>query len=218
MKGETSSVDLGALRRDYTQGGLSQEDLPEHPLELFRLWFTQAQEAGITEPNAMVLATVGANGQPSQRTVLLKAFDERGFVFFTNYESRKSQEIGINPRVHLLFPWVDLERQVGIEGTAERISRTDSLKYFLSRPFGSRLGAWVSQQSSVITSRSLLEMKLAEMKRKFADGEVPLPDFWGGYRVVGESFEFWQGRQNRLHDRFVYQRSTAGWEAQRLSP
>lgn len=166
----------------------------------------------------MVVATSDGM-RPSTRTVLLKAYDERGLVFFTNYESRKARDIALNNHVSLLFPWYALERQVGILGTAERISPAEALAYFASRPHGSRLGAWVSQQSSVITSRRLLEMKWDEMKRKFARGEVPLPSFWGGFRVVPSEFEFWQGRENRLHDRFRYtKQKDHSWQIERLAP
>jgi len=209
--------DVAELRRNYTRDGLSRADLDQDPVAQFRRWFTQAVEAQIVEPNAMVLGTTDGK-RPSARSVLLKAYDERGFVFFTNYESRKAREIVSNDRVSLLFPWYPLERQVSILGRAERISTAESLAYFVSRPHGSRLGAWVSQQSSVINSRQLLEMKLEEMKRKFADGEVPLPSFWGGFRVVPSEIEFWQGRENRLHDRFRYTLAGADWTIERLSP
>ncbi|MFM8683678.1 MAG: pyridoxamine 5'-phosphate oxidase [Chthoniobacterales bacterium] len=209
--------DVAELRRNYTRDGLSRADLDPDPVGQFRRWFTQAVEAQIVEPNAMVLATTDGK-RPSARSVLLKAYDERGFVFFTNYESRKAQEIVSNDRVSLLFPWYPLERQVSILGRAERISTAESLAYFVSRPHGSRLGAWVSQQSAVINSRQLLEMKLEEIKRKFADREVPLPSFWGGFRVVPSEIEFWQGRENRLHDRFRYARSGDAWNIARLAP
>jgi len=209
--------DVAELRRNYTRDGLSRADLDQDPVAQFRRWFTQAVEAQIVEPNAMVLGTTDGK-RPSARSVLLKAYDERGFVFFTNYESRKAREIVSNDRVSLLFPWYPLERQVSILGRAERISTAESLAYFVSRPHGSRLGAWVSQQSSVINSRQLLEMKLEEMKSKFADGEVPLPSFWGGFRVVPSEIEFWQGRENRLHDRFRYTLAGADWTIERLSP
>ncbi|MFM8230877.1 MAG: pyridoxamine 5'-phosphate oxidase [Chthoniobacterales bacterium] len=209
--------DVAELRRNYTRDGLSRADLDPDPVGQFRRWFTQAVEAQIVEPNAMVLGTTDGK-RPSARSVLLKAYDERGFVFFTNYESRKAQEIVSNDRVSLLFPWYPLERQVSILGRAERISTAESLAYFVSRPHGSRLGAWVSQQSAVINSRQLLEMKLEEMKTKFADGEVPLPSFWGGFRVVPSEIEFWQGRENRLHDRFRYARSGDAWNIARLAP
>jgi len=209
--------DVAELRRNYTRDGLSRADLDPDPVAQFRRWFTQAVEAQIVEPNAMVLGTTDGK-RPSARSVLLKAYDERGFVFFTNYESRKAKEIAANAHVSLLFPWYSLERQVSILGRAERISTAESLAYFVSRPHGSRLGAWVSQQSSVINSRQLLEMKLEEIKQKFADGEVPLPSFWGGFRVVPSEIEFWQGRENRLHDRFRYALSGSDWALERLSP
>lgn len=173
--------------------------------------------AELLEPNALVLSTTDGR-RPSSRTVLLKAYDEGGFVFFSNYESRKAQDIALQAEVSLLFPWYALERQVGILGRAERISAAESLAYFVSRPHGSRLGAWVSQQSAVIDSRKFLEMKWDEVKRKFAEGEIPLPPFWGGFRVVPAEIEFWQGRENRLHDRFRYTRSGDGWAVERLSP
>jgi pyridoxamine 5'-phosphate oxidase len=213
--------DIAQLRRDYRQAGLRRADLDPDPVAQFRRWFEQATAADLLEPNAMVLGT--SDGlRPSARTVLLKAFDGRGFVFFTNYESRKAREIAAHPQVSLLFPWYPLERQVAILGRAERITAAESLAYFSSRPFGSRLGAWVSQQSTVIRSRSILEMQWEEMKRRFAAGEVPLPPAWGGIRVVPAEFEFWQGRENRLHDRFRYRRAdglaAAEWQIERLSP
>lgn len=211
-------MNIEDYRREYTRDGLDRAALPDDPLAFFDQWFRQATEAGVVEPNAMVLATVGEGGQPSQRTVLLKAFDRDGLVFFTNYTSRKSREIEANPRVCLLFPWIGLERQLIVEGRCERIPAARSLRYFLSRPRGSQIGAWVSQQSSVISSRKILEMKFEEMKRKFGEGKVPLPDFWGGYRVQPERYEFWQGRPNRLHDRFEYRLSGDLWLISRLSP
>jgi pyridoxamine 5'-phosphate oxidase len=218
MANSPNHPDVAALRREYAQAGLRREDLDPDPFGQFRRWFGEATAAGLVEPNAMVLGTT--NGQrPSSRTVLLKAYDERGFVFFTNYGSRKARDIEANAQVSLLFPWYPLERQVGILGRAERISSAESLAYFASRPHGSRVGAWVSQQSTVITSRQLLEMKWDEMKRKFAQGEVPLPSFWGGFRVVPSELEFWQGRENRLHDRFRYVRAEDGsWRRERLAP
>lgn len=210
--------DVASLRREYTRAGLRRTDLFADPVDQFRKWFGEAVSAGLIEPNAMVVATTDGVS-PSTRTVLLKAYDERGLVFFTNYESRKARDIAVNNHVSLLFPWYALERQVGILGTAERISPTEALAYFASRPHGSRLGAWVSQQSSVITSRRLLEMKWDEMKRKFSRGEVPLPSFWGGFRIVPSEFEFWQGRENRLHDRFRYTKEEDGaWRIERLAP
>jgi len=211
-------VDIEALRRDYTLGGLDREDLAEDPFEQFARWFEQAERAELLEPNAMSMASADASGRVSLRTVLLKYFGRDGFVFFTNYESRKAADIAVNPQVALMFPWLALERQVRIEGNAERISKKDSLVYFLKRPRGSQLGAWVSRQSSIVGSRQLLEMKLAEMQRKFADGEVPLPSFWGGYRVRPRLFEFWQGRPSRLHDRFQYTPDGDAWRIERLAP
>jgi pyridoxamine 5'-phosphate oxidase len=212
-------MDIGNLRKEYTLAGVRRKDLHRDPFEQFELWFQQACDANLLEPNAMSLATASAKAEPSIRIVLLKYFDREGFVFFTNYESRKARQIAENPQVALLFFWSALERQVQILGTAKRIPTADSLKYFATRPRGSQIGAWCSQQSSAISSRKMLEMKFEEMKRKFFNREVPLPSFWGGYRVFPHSFEFWQGRTNRLHDRFLYSRQeNNSWEIQRLSP
>ncbi|KEQ16298.1 pyridoxine 5'-phosphate oxidase [Endozoicomonas numazuensis] len=211
-------MDISHLRENYTQAGLDLDSLDSDPFQQFDLWFQQAVEAQLPEPNAMSLATVSAEGLPSLRTVLLKHISSEGFVFFTNYSSRKAQDITENSNVAIMFPWIPLERQVIVRGSAEKISKSDSLRYFTSRPHGSQLGAWVSQQSSVITGRKVLEMKLEEMKRKFKEGKVPLPDFWGGYRIVPDSIEFWQGRPNRLHDRFLYRREQSDWCIERLSP
>ena len=212
-------MDISALRREYIQDVLDIEDLERDPVKQFEKWFDQARKTGMPDPNGMSLATTDATGQPSLRTVLLKYFDERGFVFFTNYHSRKAVEIEANAKVSLLFPWIILERQVILYGKAEKISNMESLKYFASRPKGSQIGAWVSQQSTVISSRSLLMAKFEEMKQKFAHGEIPIPSFWGGYRVVPHAIEFWQGRENRLHDRFMYTLTDQGaWTIARLAP
>ena len=212
-------MNLAALREEYTRDGLSRANLDDDPFRQFERWFEQALNSEAATPNAMSLATVSPGGQPSQRTVLLKYFDEKGLVFFTNYESRKAREIAGNPRVSLLFYWPELERQVHIAGSTEQVSAGESLKYFMSRPRGSQIGAWVSNQSSAVGSRQLLLAKFEEMKRKFLNQEVPLPSFWGGYRVAPVSFEFWQGRPNRLHDRFLYSRQEGGgWGVERLAP
>lgn len=213
-------MDIGALRSEYTQAGLSRENLAMNPLLQFEAWFKQANQAQLAEVNAMQLATASPQGKPTLRTVLLKAFDEQGFVFYTNYHSQKAQQIAENPQVAALFFWKELERQVEVTGRIEKVSTLESLKYFTSRPQGSQLGAWVSAQSSIITSRKLLEAKLEEMKQKFSHGEIPLPDFWGGFRIIPETVEFWQGRPNRLHDRFEYRRQAGqtSWQIERLSP
>lgn len=211
-------MNISDLRKDYRLEALSRNLLQADPLDQFKAWFEQARKADLPEPNAMVLATVGKDKRPFTRTVLLKQLDSRGLVFFTNFQSRKAKQIEENPFVSAQFLWLELERQVAVSGKAEKISTAESLAYFVTRPIGSRIGAWTSNQSSVIRSRSLLEAKLAEMKRKFADGEVPLPSFWGGFRIVPETWEFWQGRQNRLHDRFLYSQVEGNWQTERLQP
>lgn len=212
-------MDLSDLRQSYTKGSFSEEDLLESPFAQFEKWFQQAMDAQLEEPNAMCLATADTAGRPSTRVVLLKDFSEKGLVFYTNYESRKAAELDGNPAAAVNFLWLPLQRQVNITGRVERVSKAESLRYFLSRPLGSQLGAWTSPQSKVITSRSVLESKLDQMKRKFAEGKIPLPDHWGGYRLVPETFEFWQGRPNRLHDRFRYSiREDGVWATARLAP
>ena len=213
-------MDISHFRREYLKGGLSRSSLDPDPVKQFTTWFEQARSTEIADPTAMVLATVGENGQPSQRTVLLKYYDNSGFVFFTNFESRKAQEIAANSRVSLLFVWLELERQIQINGTASRISAAESAKYFISRPKDSQMAAWVSSQSHTLTSRQILMQKFQEMKRKIGEGKVPIPSFWGGYRVEPSEIEFWQGRKNRLHDRFLYTRkeSGEGWNLERLAP
>ena len=212
-------MDLTSLRAKYTTKGLDIKDLNQDPFMQFETWFNEAINAKLTEPNAFSLATVGSDMMPSIRTVLLKIFDEKGFVFFTNYKSTKAKQIEENPKAAALFAWLDLERQVKIEGSIEKISSTESLKYFLSRPKGSQIGAWVSHQSEVITSRSLLEQKFDEIKKKFLKGEVPFPSFWGGYAIKPIRVEFWQGGQDRLHDRFLYElQEDNTWSISRLAP
>lgn len=212
-------MDVQGLRKEYVKPVLRREMLKPDPYVQFEHWFKEACEAGLAEPNAMTLATVDSDGQPAVRTVLLKFFDRKGFVFFTNYGSRKAQHIKANQQVALLFPWVKLARQVAITGTAEKISSLESARYFASRPRESQLGAWISQQSAVISSRSLLMSELEKIKAKFHHGEVPLPDFWGGFRVCPHAIEFWQGQTSRLHDRFLYSRQQdGGWLIERLAP
>lgn len=209
---------IAHLRREYTQGGLRRRDLTETPLGLFEHWLSQACEAKLADPTAMVVATVDDTGQPFQRIVLLKHFDEKGLVFYTNLGSRKAQQIAGNARVSLHFPWHMLDRQVMVQGQAQRLSHFDVLKYFHSRPRDSQIGAWVSKQSSRISARGVLEGKFLELKQKFQQGEIPLPSFWGGFRVSIEQMEFWQGGEHRLHDRFIYQREETGWKIDRLAP
>jgi pyridoxamine 5'-phosphate oxidase len=211
-------MDIGHFRREYLKDGLERSDLADNPVQQFGRWFTQANETDIPDPNAMVLATVDNDGQPSQRTVLLKYYDEDGFVFFTNKESRKAREIANNAKVNLHFVWLELERQIAIAGVATPISAAESTRYFMTRPRNSQIAAWVSNQSSAISSRKLLLQKFQEMKQKFVNGEVPLPSFWGGYRVKPTAVEFWQGRENRLHDRFLYTQIETGWQVERLAP
>jgi len=208
--------DLSNLRKEYLKSGIVKDDLKSNPIEQFSLWFDQAIEANIIEPSAMSLAT--SDDYIGIRTVLLKFFDDKGFVFFTNYESKKSKQLQNNPQAALLFPWLALERQVKIIGSVEKITKLESLKYFSSRPKDSQIGAWSSKQSSKISSRAILVDQFAAMKKKFANGEIPLPEFWGGYRVVPQSIEFWQGRESRLHDRLIYERKDNGWDISRLSP
>ena len=215
----TTTVQLEEMRRNYATRSLDLSDLDANPFAQFDHWMREAIETQVIEPNAMTLATADGSGRPAVRTVLLKGFDERGFVFYSNYESAKARDLAANSKVALLFPWLALERQVSARGSAQKISAAESLKYFLSRPRESQIGAWASRQSEVISTRALLESKFAEMKARFANSEIPLPDQWGGYRVTPQSFEFWQGRPNRLHDRFRYTlQSDGSWTIARLMP
>jgi pyridoxamine 5'-phosphate oxidase len=208
-------------RSEYKRGALDRAELKPSPFEQFAVWFKQATEANVIEPNAMSLATTASDGRPLVRTVLLKSYDDNGFIFYTNMESRKARQMAENPEASALFPWLALERQVIICGHVEKVSLAETAAYFATRPRGSQLGAWVSQQSSVITTRKLLEEKWEEMKRKFGEGEIPVPSWWGGFRIVPREIEFWQGRPSRLHDRFLYTRDTNAdgpWKIDRLAP
>ena len=215
---EESSLDYAGFRHEYIGGGLRRHDLDRDPIKQFQNWFTAAFEAHILDANAMTLATC-VDEKPSARVVLLKDFDERGFVFFTNYASGKGQQLEKNPKGALVFYWMEVERQIRIEGVVEKTSREESEKYFHSRPIGAQLGAWASQQSHVIDARRILEARLEEMKQRFAEGQIPLPPHWGGYRLKPDRLEFWQGRPDRLHDRFRYTRQADGaWTIDRLAP
>jgi pyridoxamine 5'-phosphate oxidase len=209
---------ISHLRREYTQAGLSEQDLQPDPQEQFRRWIQEAIDGELTEPNAAVLATVDGQGQPSTRVVLVKGVDARGFSFFTNYESRKGHELAENPRAALTFPWLEMERQVCITGKVSKLPREESEAYFKTRPRGSRLGAWASKQSEIITDRSILETRLVELDQKYSNEEIPTPPTWGGYVLAPEAVEFWQGRPSRLHDRLVYTRQGDAWKIHRLSP
>jgi pyridoxamine 5'-phosphate oxidase len=220
MSERRTTADLAALRREYGDRGLDTPDLAPDPIEMFGRWFDDTVAAGLHEPNAMVVTTVSGEGYPSTRLVLLKGIDERGFVFYTNYGSRKARDIEANPAVSLLFPWHDLQRQVRVEGTASRVSQEDSEAYFASRPRGSQLGAWASPQSQEVSSRAELdEMYRGTEERFAASDDVPLPPQWGGFRVRPDLVEFWQGRHGRMHDRLVYRREGGtGWSTVRLAP
>jgi pyridoxamine 5'-phosphate oxidase len=210
--------EVAALREEYTRTGLAEADVAPDPVVQFRTWFRDALAADLHEPNAMILATATADGKPSARTVLVKGYDERGFVFYTNFEGRKARELETNPQCALLFYWGELERQVRIEGRASRVSGEESDAYFTSRPRGSRLGAWASEQSRPVQGRSVLEERVRALEAKYEGREIPRPPFWGGYRVEPDTIEFWQGRENRLHDRLVYLRNEGGWKIVRLQP
>jgi pyridoxamine 5'-phosphate oxidase len=214
----TAPRSIAELRREYARARLDEKDVSRDPFAEFARWFTEAQTAAVEEPNAMTLATATPDGRPSARVVLLKGFDERGFVFFTDYRSRKGEELEANPHAALAFYWAEVERQVRIEGTVTRTSMEESELYYRTRPLGSRLGAWASHQSRTIASREALEADLREVEHRFNGPDVPLPSHWGGYRVSPLSFEFWQGRESRLHDRIRYLREGERWRIQRLSP
>jgi pyridoxamine 5'-phosphate oxidase len=212
-------MSLADLRKDYSLAGLAEKDLARDPFRQFEKWFQEAEAAKITEPNAASLATATRDGRPSTRTVLLKGVDGRGFVFYTNYESRKGRELDANPRAALMFPWIAFERQVVIEGTVTKVSREEAETYFHSRPLLSQLSAWASAQSTIVSGRKTLEDAFKEVEKKYAGQPVPLPPYWGGYRLAPETVEFWQGRRSRLHDRLRYRRSEdGGWTVERLSP
>lgn len=212
------SISVADLRRNYCLGSLDGADVDPDPIRQFARWFEEAVRAEVTEPNAMSVATVTAEGRPRARVLLLKGFDARGFTFFTNYASAKGCELAANPAAALCFWWVELERQVRIEGTVTRLDRAESAAYFMSRPLGSRIGAWASQQSRVVADRATLEARFAELEARYADGDVPMPDYWGGYRLTPDRIEFWQGRPSRLHDRIRYRLEQGSWVIERLEP
>lgn len=211
-------MDLYDVRREYTRGGLRRKDLLPDPIDQFNLWLQEAIDAGMADPTAMTVATVDKNGQPFQRIVLLKNIDHNGLVFYTNLASRKAQHLEHNQKISLHFPWHPLERQVHIIGTAEKLSAFENMKYFTSRPKESQLAAIASKQSSRISARGVLEGKYLELKQKFAQGEIPVPKFWGGYRIKPQSIEFWQGGEHRLHDRFLFSQTNEQWQIERLAP
>jgi pyridoxamine 5'-phosphate oxidase len=213
------AADLRKLRKEYTGAGLEESDADPNPIEQFRKWFDEALAANLHEPNAMILATATPGGSPSARVVLLKGYDEQGFAFYTNYEGRKGRELDENPHCSLVFYWGELERQVRIEGRASRLSEMDSDAYYASRPRGSQLGAWASEQSRPVEGRDVLEERLRKLEEEYEGRGIPRPPFWGGYRVEPEAIEFWQGRENRLHDRLLYLcLDSGGWEMERLQP
>lgn len=211
-------MSVADIRTDYRRAALTEADVNADPIVQFRSWFDEAINAAVQEPNAMCLATATPDAYPSARMVLLKGFDDRGFVFYTDFRSRKGRELADNPHASLCFFWPELERQVRVVGAVQRVSKAEAEAYFTSRPLPSRIGAWTSHQSSVLPSREALEQELAANQQRFPDGAVPLPEHWGGFRVVPEEIEFWQGRPSRLHDRIQFVRERGAWTRQRLSP
>lgn len=211
------ATSLPGLRRSYEGLPLLESEMAADPFAQFAIWFQEALAAGLPEPNAMVVATASAGGRPSARTVLLKGYDERGFVFYTNYESRKGRDLTENPRASLLFPWHPIRRQVRIEGSVVRLTQADSAEYYNSRPYGSRIGAWASRQSAVVRSREELDERYEKLAARWPE-EPPVPDFWGGYRVIPSEVEFWQGQTDRMHDRLRYRAAHPGWVLERLAP
>ncbi len=211
-------LDLENMRNEYRLKTLDEESLDLNPFEQFSIWFMEAVNSKVKDPNACTLATCGEDMMPSARVVLLKRYDENGFVFFTNYGSKKANDLDANPKACLNFSWLDLERQIRISGICKKISAKESLSYFITRSRGSQIGAWVSEQSKAIESRDILKLQVAKMKEKFKNKQIPLPDFWGGYRLEPREIEFWQGRENRLHDRFLYAKDIDKWSIQRLAP
>jgi len=212
------NTEIAGLRRDYTLTELNESTVQENPFKQFSIWMEEAVKSNMLDASAMVLATAGKDNIPTARVVLLKAFDDEGFVFFTNYESRKGKSLIENPNASILFFWKEFERQIRVTGAVKKVSKEESKEYFNSRPFESRIAAWASEQSRIIPGRKLLEDKFDELKEKYKDGNVPLPPFWGGFKLVADSFEFWQGRENRLHDRICYLRENNKWNIARLAP
>ncbi|MGJ8676605.1 MAG: pyridoxamine 5'-phosphate oxidase [Akkermansiaceae bacterium] len=210
--------EVAAMREEYGSREMHREDMAAGPITQFEQWFDEAVAAEVHEPNALTLSTLSLDGFPTARTVLLKFFDERGFVFYTNYTSAKAQQLAATPKACMLFTWLLLERQIRIEGTVEKINEEESLAYFKSRPRDSQIGAWVSHQSSLIESRDSLHERITELEQRFAGGDVPLPEFWGGYRLKPTKIEFWQGGKARIHDRFLYTQQDEGWSIDRLAP
>ena len=210
--------DLKALKQQYSDSGIDKNTVDANPFKQFAVWFDQAVDSGIAEPNGFSLCTVSPESKPTQRTVLMKSYDEKGFVFYTNHHSRKGKQLSENHCVSMLFPWYELHRQINVEGVVSRIDDQRSFEYFNSRPVGSQIGAWASRQSETIESRQVLEQQICQIEEKFKDQEIPLPEFWGGYQIAPTRFEFWQGRTHRLHDRIIYTKNDSQWDISRLSP